>query len=58
VLVAGGGSAAVEVVVGEEGHIGADLAIEGCPLIGSNVEGARRFLRLRQRCGNQRDATA
>jgi hypothetical protein len=28
VLVASGGAAAVEIIVGEEGHVGADLAVE------------------------------
>jgi hypothetical protein len=48
VFVAGGRAAAVEVVVGEEGHVGADLSIDGgwCCLRGMRVEGGKRILRL------------
>ncbi len=44
-LIAGGGATAVEVVVGEEGHVGTDFAgeIGECRLGFGRVERLRRF---------------
>jgi hypothetical protein len=48
VLVTSGGAAAAEIVIGEEGHVGADLAVEGgwCCLNLARVEGLGGFCRL------------